>query len=136
MERRRTTATGQKPTGLTSDGTVADGRGGRQGHHFSVERVEQLREKCLARAARRWLNAKKSLRAAALERRRGRTSSACGETSNQCLFIKKQDVVSSWEVRRMSDALPVVTVLLTFSTSKDKINKWGGGGWGRENRAY
>lgn len=115
-----TTATGQKPTGLTSDGTVADGRGGRKGHHFSVERVEQLREKCLARAARRWLNVKKSLRAAA------------HETSNQRLFIKKQEVVSSWEVRRMSDALPVVTVLLTFSTSKDKINKWGVGGWGGE----
>lgn len=128
-ERRWTTATGQKPTGLTSDGTVADGRGGRKGHHFSVERVEQVREKCLARAARRWLNVKKSLRAAALEWRI-KGSSACAETSNRRLLIKKQDVVSSWEVRRMNDALPVVTVLLTFSTSKDKINKRGGRGGG------
>lgn len=57
---------------------------------------------------------KKSRRAAALEQQRGTT------VVRVRLLFNKQDVVSSWEVRRMSDVLPVVTVLFTFSTSKDK----------------
>lgn len=39
-----------------------------------------------------------------------------------CFVYQKQDVASPFEVHRMSDILPVVTALLTFSTaSKQKI---------------
>lgn len=35
---------GNRSVGLTSDGTVADRRGGREGHHFSVEQVKQAKD--------------------------------------------------------------------------------------------
>lgn len=44
MERRATTATGKISMSLTSNGTIADRRGRRKGHHFSVEEVKQARD--------------------------------------------------------------------------------------------
>lgn len=111
---------GEESIILTSDGTVADRRGRREGHHFSGGGVKQARD-VSARVRMRQLIWRTLLIIIIII-----TADSINywqkKQRYEVYIVKNRmwyPVVTSRTVcTEMSDSLPVVTVLLTFSTAR------------------